>query len=634
MSELLRNVQEIEAAREEVAKPSFMTQLFAGEPDFSLLLPFPQQSKDDRLLGDEFLSKIAAFLPANVDAREIERTAVIPPRVLSGLAHLGAFGMTIPAEYGGLGLSQTNYDRVLSLVASHCNILALLLSVHQSIGVPRPLILFGTDEQKRAWLPRLAAGALSAFALTEPQIGSDPANMQTSAVLDEAGTHFVINGEKLWCTNGPIAEIAVLTAKVNGKVTAFILEMNAPGIEVVHRCSFMGCRGIENGLIRFRNVRVPRENVIAGVGKGLRVALTSLNYGRVSVAAICLGMARQVYPTTVSWARQRTAFGRPIGRHEVNTHKLARLAANLFSMEAIIHLVSGMIDRGQSDFRVEAAIAKLVCSEHLWSIVDTAMQIRGGRGYETADSLAARGEIAAPVEQIFRDARLYLIGEGSSEILKLFIAREVWDPHLKRAQPFFDALADAGSTIESRLGHGGQISEEAGKLGAFYARWYAERLLPDGVLGESAARIRSPEMRAELQNVKRTSRRLARVILQQMARHTTRLEEKQAIVSRLAEIGIDLFVMTAVCAYSETVPGSASLARLVCADARDRIDENFRAIASNHDLSTSALGRGVFDGAFDWLTTGSIDGFEPPQSDSNTAWIPVSEPSPSTSPAN
>jgi len=335
----------------------------------------------------------------------------------------------------------------------------------------------------------------------------------------------------------------------------------------------------------------------------------------VSVAAICLGMAQQVYEPTVSWARERRAFGKPIGEHELNTQKLARLAADIFTMEALIDLVSGMIDRGRADFRVEAAIAKLVCSERLWSVVDIAMQIRGGRGYETAESLAARGEDPVPIEQIFRDARLYLIGEGASEILKLFIAREVWDPHLKRATPFFETLADAGDRLEDKLGHAGQLVEEAGKLGAFYARWYAERILPNGLLGEAADRVRSPELRGELQAVKKTSRRLARVILQQMALHTTGLEEKQAIVARLADIGVDLFVMTAACSYADSTPGSIPLALQVCADARDRIDASFRAIRTNHDVQTTSLGQSVLAGGYYWLTEGSLN--------ASTAEVPV-----------
>ena len=608
MSVLLRHLKEIEAAREELRKPSFVTQLFAGEPDLGLLIPFPTQDPVDKKIGDEYCARIAAFLRDHVEPQEIERTGKIPPEVIGGLKELGAFGMTIPREYGGLGLSQTNYDRVLTLVASYCNIVALLLSVHQSIGAPRPLLQFGSEEQKRKWLPRLAKGAISAFALTEPQIGSDPANMQTTAVLSPDGTHYIINGEKLWCTNSLIAEIIVLTAKVDGKVTAFIVEMDTPGIEILHRCSFMGCRGIENGWLRFRNVRVPAENVIGEVGKGLRIALSALNVGRISVAAICLGMAKQVYPYAVEWACQRKTFGKPIGEHELNTHKIAWMAADIFAMDALIHLVAGLVDHGILDFRVEAAITKLICSERLWNIVDTAMQLRGGRGYETADSLAARGEPAIPVEQIFRDARLDLIGEGASEILKLFIAREVWDPHIKRAAPILaPGDGSAAHDLVQRGIHLARLAQEAGKLGVYYARWYAKQLVPDGDLGPAVEEaIRDPDLRDQLRYVKRTSKRLARLILRLMARYTSGLEARQGIVARLADIGIDLFTMTAVCSYTQTSPGSHRLALQVCADARGRIEERFRALAAHRDEETTALGRAVLRGAFPWLLEGTL----------------------------
>lgn len=598
MPELLQHLEAVEAARQEVRQPSFLTKLFAGEPDFSLLLPFPAQEPADRAAGDALLDRLDAFLHEHVDAQAIEQEATIPRAVLDGLAELGVFGMTIPRQYGGLGLSQTNYDRVLTRVARHCNILALLLSVHQSIGVPRPLLLFGSEEQRSRWLPRLAKGAISAFALTEPQIGSDPAHMRTTATLAEDGRAYRIDGEKLWCTNSPIAEIILLTAKVEDRITAFVLEMDTPGVEVVQRCAFMGCRGIENGWLRFHDVRVPAEQVVGGVGRGLRVALTALNYGRVSVAAICLGMAQAAYPPAVAWARERMAFGKPIGEHELNTHKLARMAADLFTMEALVELVAGLVDRGQADFRAEAAVAKLVCSERLWSIVDTAMQIRGGRGYETAASLAARGEAAPPIEQLLRDARLYLIGEGASEILKLFIAREVWDPHLKRAAPFFRALPASEQPLREQGEHAVTAARAAARLGSFYARWYAERLRPDDEIGAAGEHLADADLRRELRSVKRTSRRLARVILQRMARHGLKLEERQGIVARLADIGIDLFTMTAVCSYAAERPEQAALARQVCADARDRIAANFDGLGANHDPATTALGRAVLAGDY------------------------------------
>lgn len=593
MKHLLQSLKDVEAAREEVRQPSFLTQLFAGEPDFRLLYPFPRPSAEDQAIGDAFCARIADFLIHQVDPLAIERTGVIPPDVLSGLAELGAFGMTIPQRYGGLGLSQTNYNRVLTLVASHCNSLALMLSAHQSIGVSRPLLAYGTEKQRETWLPRIARGAISAFALTEPNVGSDPAHLQTTATRSDDGQFYILNGDKLWCTNGTIAEVIVVLARVEGKITAFILEMNTPGVEIRHRCEFLGCRGIENGWIHLSNVRVPAENVIGEVGKGLKIALSTLNTGRVSLAGLCLGMAKQVLGPTIEWAGQRETFGRKIGEHELNTQKLARMASDVFAMQTINDLVAGLVDQGQVDNRVEAAVAKLFCSERLWSIVDTAMQIRGGRGYEKASSLQARGEAPIPIEQIFRDARLYLIGEGASEILKLFIAREVSDPHIKRAAALF-----------SRGGLG-QL-REAARLGRFYAGWYLRLLGPTRPDEHRLPAVRDPLLRDHLAYVRETSRRLARQIFLLMVRHGPRLEQKQALVARLADIGVDLFVITAAALRSDAVPGYEQLERLVFEDARGRIEASFRALQQNADGVATPLGREVLAGKFPGLLAGTI----------------------------
>ncbi|HVB96460.1 MAG TPA: acyl-CoA dehydrogenase family protein [Chloroflexota bacterium] len=593
MSSLLQNVRDVEAAREDIKRPSFMTQLFGGEPDFSLVAPYLQQNSPDKLVGDTICATVADFLIREVDPSEIERSGKIPRVVLDGLASLGLFGMNIPKEYGGLGLSQTNYNRVLALIASYCNILALLLSAHQSIGVSKPILLYGNDEQKRTWLPRIAAGAISAFGLTEPNVGSDPANMSTTAVLSPDGRQYVINGEKLWCTNGTIAHVIVLTAKVDGKITAFVIDMTTPGVEVQQRCEFMGCRGIENGWIRFTDVNVPVENVIGEVGKGLKMALSTLNVGRISLASVCLGMAKQVFAPAVEWSNQRQTFGKPIGEHELNTQKLARMAADIFAMEAVTYLVCGMIDRGQSDFRIEAAVAKLFCSESLWKIVDTAMQIRGGRGYEKADSLRIRGENPVPIEQVFRDARLYLIGEGSSEILKLFIAREVWDPHLKRTSRMFSS-------------EGVDKLREAAKVGKHYAEWYGRMVKPRNEGDLSCPGIDEPEALEYLRYVRHSSRRLSRVAFYSMLRHMRNLEQKQALVSHLADIGVDLFVVTATTAYARVTPGSSELSRQTFRDARVRIESKFRALHNAKETDTTRLGQEVLADRYHWLLDGSL----------------------------
>ena len=261
-----------EASRESEWKyPSFALKLFYGRLDWPLIYPFPIQSPEEKKIGDEFLAKLETLLKNKLDPDEVDRTGEIPPDVIQGLADLKAFAIKIPKEYGGLGLSQYNYNRAVHLVASYCGSTAVLLSAHQSIGVPQPLKLFGTEEQKKKYLPMFAKGTISAFALTETEAGSDPRMMTTTATPIEEGKYFLLNGEKLWCTNGLIAGVIAVMAvtppkiikgKERKQITAFIVEKNWPGIEVIHRCQFMGLHGIQNGLLRFKNVKVPKENIL------------------------------------------------------------------------------------------------------------------------------------------------------------------------------------------------------------------------------------------------------------------------------------------------------------------------------------------------------------------------------------
>ncbi len=586
-----------EGARDERHNTGLAAGIFFGEPDFSSLLPFPKQSVDDRDQGDAFISRLKRLLDEHADPDAIDREGEIPPELLRELAALGAFGIKIPTKYGGLGLSQTNYSRAAMLLGGVCGNLTALLSAHQSIGAPQPLILFGTEEQKEKYLPRCAMGEISAFALTEENVGSDPARMTTTAVRD--GDDYIINGDKLWCTNGTKAGLIVVMAKTPtlekpNATTAFIVETKWPGVEVLHRCHFMGLRALYNGVIRFKNVRVPKANILGGEGKGLKVALTTLNTGRITLPAACAGLAKRCLDISTRWSKKREQWGQPIGRHAAIADKLARMAAHTFAMESAVRYVSALVDRDKhADVRLEAAIAKLWGTERAWEIMDDTMQIRGGRGYETADSLRERGEMAEPVERLMRDARINTIFEGSSEIMRLFIAREALDPHLKIGA----AAVNASLPMKVR-------ACAAMRAARVYARWYPTKWLPLG--GQPIAQTLHPELRAEMRAVSSLSRKLARTLFHSMVWNGPKLEKLQVQLGRFVDIGAELFVWSCAIAHAGSklielgtqCPEGAHLLKLVRyfgKITRSRIAELFRSVRSNADRDGYAVARELLD---------------------------------------
>jgi alkylation response protein AidB-like acyl-CoA dehydrogenase len=600
-----------EAAREAVvSERGFCGGLFMGQFDLAQIHPFPTQSAEDRDQGDAFLQRLETFLKEHVDPDEIDRTGEIPDEVFDGLAKLGAFGIKISPEYGGLGLSQTNYCRAAVMLGSFCGNTTALLSAHQSIGVPQPIILFGTEEQKRKYLPRVAKGEVSAFALTERKVGSDPARMEVRAEPAPDGSHFIINGEKVWCTNGIKAGVIVVMAKtppkiVDGKskdqITAFIVEMDTPGVEVAHRCRFMGLKALYNAVVHFTDVKVPRENILLAEGKGLRVALTTLNTGRLTLPAACTGLSKRCLAIARKWANERVQWGAPIGKHAAIADMIARMAAEVFAMESMTWFASSIVDKDhRADIRLEAAMCKLWATERAWEIVNDTMQIRGGRGYETAQSLGARGEEPVPIERILRDSRINLIFEGSSEIMRLFIAREALDPHLKIGAPMLNTQLPMPARVRA-----------GAKAAGFYATWYPKQWISGfrdfGISGFDSRLTR------HLRYAAKTSRRLARALFHAMARFGPKLERQQILLGRFVDIGTELFAIAASCSRAQSMlkaGGNANeiipLADYFCRLARLRIERLFQGIRHNADKTGYKLAQQVLGGDCAWLDEGMV----------------------------
>jgi alkylation response protein AidB-like acyl-CoA dehydrogenase len=608
-----------EAAREKTVERTFAAGLFMGELTLSKVNPFPEQSEEDRRLGDAFLVRLEKTLRERTDPDEIDRTGEIPQGVFDELAKVGAFGIKISTEYGGLGLSQTNYCRAAMLLGSWCGNLTALISAHQSIGVPQPLILFGTEAQKKRYLPRVARGEVSAFALTETEAGSDPAAMSARAEPTSDGTAYILNGEKLWCTNGTKAGLLVVMAKTppteagkKEQVTAFIVETAWPGVEVTHRCRFMGLRALYNGTIKFKDVRVPRENILLAEGKGLRVALTTLNTGRLTLPAACTGIARRCLQISRRWAGERVQWGSPIGKHAAIAGKLGRMAANTFAMEAMTLLAASRVDKDKSaDVRLEAALCKMWATEMAWEITNDTVQIRGGRGYETADSLKARGEAPIPVERFLRDARVNMIFEGSSEIMRLFIAREALDPHLRTAGP----------VLNSRFPIGRRFSAAFSAAG-FYLRWYPKLWwFPADWTSVPASACGSSPLTRHLRFAAEASRRLARKLFHSMLRYGPALEKRQLLLGRFVEIGAELFAISATCLRADSLRRTKSggmeqgdveqLADCFCRMSRLKIEAGFRGIAENADDAGYDVAQQVLAGRFVALERPNSPGREP-----------------------
>ncbi|MDQ6729408.1 MAG: acyl-CoA dehydrogenase family protein [Actinomycetota bacterium] len=597
-----------ESRESEWQKPSFGREMYLGNFQLDLIHPQPKADPERAREGQEFLGRLRAFLTERVDPLEIEATGKLGDDLIQGLKDLGALGMKIPKEYGGLGLTQVDYNRALSLAGTWHAAISTLLSAHQSIGLPEPLKTYGSEAQKREWLPKVAKDHISAFLLTEPDVGSDPARMSASAVPTEDGSGYLINGTKLWATNGAIADVVVVMAVVpkragaKGGITAFICPMDSDGITVRHRNEFMGLRGIENSVTEFKDVFVPTENMIQGEGKGLRIALGTLNTGRLSLPAICVGASKYSLKIVREWANERKQWGQPLGKHDPVAQKIAFIAGTAFGLEAVLDVSSRLADEQRRDFRIEAAIAKLYGSERGWEAVDTMVQVRGGRGYETAASLAARGEKPVPAEQMLRDMRINRIFEGSTEIMHLMIAREAVDQHLQIAGDIL--LGDGGVGEKVKLG---------AKAGAFYAKWFPSLTVGAGQDPRSFDEFGS--LARHLRYAERSSRKLARSTFYAMGRYQAKLEQKGELLGRIVDIGAELYAISCACVYASTLgtqdPANREavfeLADLFCGQARRRADALFHALWANDDAEQYDVAQAVLEGRYTFFEHDVLD---------------------------
>jgi acyl-CoA dehydrogenase family protein 9 len=458
----------------------FAKGLFQGHFVADWVMPYPRIPAAQQVELDESLTELRQFLDEHLDPAEIDRKADIPRSVIDGLGRVGVLGMTAPKEYGGCGFSQMANCKILEEIGRRCASTSVFVNAHHSIGI-RALLLFGTHEQKQRWLPKLSSGEqLGAFALTEKEAGSDAANVQMQARPSEDGSHFILNGEKRYITNAAIADVLTVMARTpvpgsdKTSITAFLVTPDMPGFEMIEaRMAKMGIRGTATGRFALRDVKVPKENVLGPYGKGLKVALTVLDFGRTTFGACCTGAAKTCLQLAIEHANTRKQFNKTLGNFHLVQKKIARIAADAYAMEAMTTITASLIDRGLEDYMLETAMLKVFTTERLWECINDVFQIYGGSAYF----------VDRPLERMMRDARINQIGEGANEVLTSFIAlvgmrgpgmefKEIYDTMMKPTRE--RGFAKAWTAGKHRLGATVRVPEipvHSGEL-----RWFANQL--------------------------------------------------------------------------------------------------------------------------------------------------------------
>jgi acyl-CoA dehydrogenase family member 9 len=502
----------------------FAKGLFQGHFVSDWVMPYPRISEAEQGELDQTLGELRKFLNEQLDPAEIDRQADIPRRVIDGLGRIGVLGMTAPKEYGGHGLSQMANCKVLEEIGRRCASTSVFVNAHHSIGI-RALLLFGTHEQKQKWLPKLVSGEqLGAFALTEKEAGSDAANVQMQARPSEDGSHFILNGEKRYITNAAIAQELTVMARtpVPGSdktaVTAFLVTPDMPGFEMLEaRMAKTGIKGTATGRFALRDVKVPKENVLGPIGKGLKVALTVLDFGRTTFGACCTGAAKTCLELAVAHANTRRQFNKTLGEFELVKKKIARIAADAYAMEAMTTVTASFIDRGLEDYMLETAMLKVFTTERLWECINDVFQIYGGSAYFTD----------LPLERMLRDARINQIGEGANEVLTSFIAlvgmrgpgmefKEIYDTMMK---PSRDGMSKAWTAGKNRLS--------------------ATILVPD-------VPVQSDQLRAHARQLGRLIRHFNFAVNRALITYREPILDMQLVQERIANAAMDLFASTCV----------------------------------------------------------------------------------------
>jgi acyl-CoA dehydrogenase family protein 9 len=544
--------------------------LFYGQFVAPWVFPYPQLSADQQAKVAAAATDVAQFCEEHLDPVTIDRAADIPRDVIDGLARLGVLGMTAPEEIGGRGFTQMGYGKILEILGARCSSTSIFVNAHHSIGM-RALLLFGTEDQKRKWLPDLITGQkIAAFALTEPEAGSDAANVQTQASPSEDGSYYILNGQKRYITNGSIADVLTVMArtpvpgKSDAKVTAFLVTPDMPGFRVVEpRMEKLGIRGTATAKLAFENMAVPKENILGPLGGGLKVALTVLDFGRTTFGACCTGAAKTCLRLAVNHAKTRKQFGRTLAEFELVQQKLARMAGWTYAMEALTTVTAGIIDRGLEDYMLETAMLKVWSTERLWTIVNDAFQIHGGAAYFTDQ----------PLERMLRDHRINQIGEGANEVLLSFIALTGLRGPGMQLKSVYDALSNPFSHL--------------GLFTKIMGQWIASHFQFPPVP------VRSGPLQPFARRLSQLIARFGRVVQAALIKYREDILERQLVQERISWAAMEAFAAACVLSRADSERTFGPEVAWFLTDALDHAEQCLREWNSKVDGELLRAARGV-----------------------------------------